>query len=55
MFDEIYLLIYTVHQVGFPLNEQLLLIPEEGLQTPFTLSSVGYRLEVAMLGEAPDK
>jgi len=44
-----------VHQLGFSLNEQLLLNPQEGLRTPFTLSFVGYHLEVAMLEEAPDK
>jgi hypothetical protein len=36
-------------------TEQLLLISQEGLRTPFTLGFVGYRIEVAMLEEAPDK
>jgi hypothetical protein len=36
-------------------TEQLLLIPQEGLRTLFTLSYVGYHLEVAMHEEAPDK
>jgi hypothetical protein len=35
--------------------EQLLLISHEGLRIPFTLSFVGYHLDVAMLEEAPDK
>jgi hypothetical protein len=36
-------------------TEQLLHIPQEDLRTQFTLSYVGYHLEVAMLEEAPDK
>jgi len=43
------------HTVTTANNEHTDQLPQEGLQTPFTLSSVGYDLEVVMLEEAPDK